>query len=126
MHMHTKDGQALLLTTTAESYYYINPGPRQLQGVSEASERPGFFKRIMDANAAGISKAYAATEALFGQLQVWCQLHGLAPHTAPDIIATDVTEASSLVMSLLVCTSSCCVTVETGLSVQHVGYVLLL
>lgn len=41
-----------------------------MQGVSEASERPGFFKRIMEANAAGIAKAYAATEALFAQLQV--------------------------------------------------------
>ena len=41
-----------------------------LQGVSEASERPGFFKRIMEVNAAGVAKAYAATEALFAQLQV--------------------------------------------------------
>lgn len=41
-----------------------------MQGVSEASERPGFFKRIMEANSAGIAKAYAATEALFAQLQV--------------------------------------------------------
>lgn len=80
----------------------------------------------MDANAAGIAQAYAATEALFGQLQVQYQLHGLAPHTAPGLIATNVTEASSLMMSLLVCTSSCHVTVETGLSVQHMGCVLLL
>ena len=41
-----------------------------LQGVSEASERPGFFKRIMDANISGISRAYAAAETLFDQLQV--------------------------------------------------------
>lgn len=41
-----------------------------LQGVSEASERPGFFKRVMDINAAGVAKAYAATEELFSQLQV--------------------------------------------------------
>ncbi|KAL3130926.1 hypothetical protein ABBQ38_000251 [Trebouxia sp. C0009 RCD-2024] len=41
-----------------------------LQGVSEASERPGFFKRIMEANVPGISKAYAAAEALFEQLQM--------------------------------------------------------
>ena len=40
------------------------------QGVSEASERPGFFKRIMEANVSGISQAYAAAEALFDQLQV--------------------------------------------------------
>lgn len=43
----------------------------QMQGVSEASERPGFFKRIMETNVSGISKAYAAAEALFEQLQVW-------------------------------------------------------
>lgn len=43
----------------------------ELQGVSEASERPGFFKRIMETNVSGISKAYAAAEALFEQLQVW-------------------------------------------------------
>ena len=42
-----------------------------MQGVSEASERPGFFKRIMEANVSGIAKAYAAAETLFGQLQVW-------------------------------------------------------
>ena len=45
-----------------------------LQGVSEASERPGFFKRIMDTNVSGISQAYAAAEALFDQLQV-CSIH---------------------------------------------------
>ena len=42
----------------------------ELQGVSEASERPGFFKRIMETNVPGTSKAYAAVEALFEQLQV--------------------------------------------------------
>ena len=41
-----------------------------LQGVSEASERPGFFKRIMDKNVPGIAAAYAAAEALFDELQV--------------------------------------------------------
>ena len=41
-----------------------------VQGVSEASERPGFFKRILEANVSGIAKAYAAAESLFGQLQV--------------------------------------------------------
>jgi hypothetical protein len=41
-----------------------------MQGVSEASERPGFFKRIVEANVSGIAKAYAAAETLFGQLQV--------------------------------------------------------
>jgi hypothetical protein len=51
-----------------------------MQGVSEASERPGFFKRIMEANVPGIAKAYAAAETLFGQLQVW-QLLMIALHT---------------------------------------------
>ncbi len=51
-----------------------------MQGVSEASERPGFFKRIMEANVSGIAKAYAAAERLFGQLQVW-QLLMVALHT---------------------------------------------
>lgn len=51
-----------------------------MQGVSEASERPGFFKRIMEANVSGIAKAYAAAETLFGQLQVW-QLLVIALHT---------------------------------------------
>ena len=41
-----------------------------MQGVSEASERPGFFKRILDSNVSGIANAYAAAERLFAQLQV--------------------------------------------------------
>ncbi len=41
-----------------------------MQGVSEASERPGFFKRIMESNVSGVANAYAAAESLFAQLQV--------------------------------------------------------
>lgn len=38
------------------------------QGVSDLSERPGFFRPIVDANPTGIAKVYAAAEALFSQL----------------------------------------------------------
>ena len=41
-----------------------------MQGVSDASERPGFFRQIMDSNVTNIAKAYADAEALFAQLQV--------------------------------------------------------
>ncbi|KAG2486208.1 hypothetical protein HYH03_015170 [Edaphochlamys debaryana] len=42
--------------------------PLRMKGVSELSERPGFFRPIVDANPAGIARVYAAAEALFAQL----------------------------------------------------------
>nr|ADI46856.1 DHC1bf [Volvox carteri f. nagariensis] len=39
-----------------------------ISGVSDLSERPGFFRPIVDANPAGIARVYAAAEALFAQL----------------------------------------------------------
>ena len=45
-----------------------------MQGVSDARERPGFFRQIMDSNVANIAKAYADAETLFTQLQVRCNV----------------------------------------------------
>eukprot|EP00955_Chlamydomonas_euryale_P024627 259694-Chlamydomonas_euryale.AAC.8 len=42
--------------------------PLRMKGVSDLSERPGFFQPIMDANTAGIAKVYSAAEGLFAQL----------------------------------------------------------
>ncbi|KXZ45909.1 DHC7 protein [Gonium pectorale] len=42
--------------------------PLRMKGVSDLSERPGFFRPIVDANPAGIARVYAAAEALFAQL----------------------------------------------------------
>ncbi|KAJ9505745.1 hypothetical protein QJQ45_029246, partial [Haematococcus lacustris] len=42
--------------------------PLRMKGVSDLSERPGFFRPIMDSNPAGIACVYAAAEALFNQL----------------------------------------------------------
>jgi len=42
--------------------------PLRMKGVSDLSERPGFFRPIVDAAPQGIAKVYAAAEALFGQL----------------------------------------------------------
>ena len=50
----------------------LRPSSSVTQGVSDASERPGFFRQIMDSNVPNIAKAYADAEALFGQLQVCC------------------------------------------------------
>lgn len=72
MYCHQVQPPSLVLIITSLSL--------MMQGVSEASERPGFFKRIMEANVSGIAKAYAAAERLFGQLQVW-QLLVIAVHT---------------------------------------------
>ncbi|KAG1663699.1 hypothetical protein FOA52_013267 [Chlamydomonas sp. UWO 241] len=42
--------------------------PLRMKGVSDLSERPGFFQPIMDSNTAGIAKVYSAAEGLFAQL----------------------------------------------------------
>ncbi|KAG2426397.1 hypothetical protein HYH02_014824 [Chlamydomonas schloesseri] len=42
--------------------------PLRMKGVSDLSERPGFFRPIVDANPTGIARVYAAAEALFAQL----------------------------------------------------------
>lgn len=76
----------------------------RLQGVSEASERPGFFKRIMEANVPGISKAYAAAEALFAQLQVCL----FAPSKPAKL--TYERHNCSMFVTLFSCTVMCCST----------------
>lgn len=42
--------------------------PLRMKGVSDLSERPGFFTPIVDGSTEGIAKVYAAAEALFAQL----------------------------------------------------------
>ncbi|GLI62890.1 cytoplasmic dynein 1b heavy chain [Volvox africanus] len=42
--------------------------PLRMKAVSDLSERPGFFRPIVDANPVGIARVYAAAEALFAQL----------------------------------------------------------
>ncbi|DBA90074.1 TPA: hypothetical protein ACH3X2_004335 [Trebouxia sp. C0005] len=64
--------------------------PLNFKGVSEASERPGFFKRIMEANVSGIAKAYAAAETLFGQLQA-------EPIKWAGWVATEVDDLAQLI-----------------------------
>ena len=39
-----------------------------MKGVSKLSERPGFFRGIVDANMGKIVKLYEKTEQLFGQM----------------------------------------------------------
>jgi dynein heavy chain 2 len=39
-----------------------------MKGVSDLSERPGFFRPIVDAMPGGMARVYAAAEALFVQL----------------------------------------------------------
>ena len=39
-----------------------------MKGVSNLSERAGFFQPIVDSNTDGIAKVYTAAEALFAQL----------------------------------------------------------
>jgi dynein heavy chain 2 len=39
-----------------------------MKGVSDLSERPGFFRPIVDAVPGGMARVYAAAEALFVQL----------------------------------------------------------
>ncbi len=39
-----------------------------MKGVSDLSERAGFFRAIVDSNPAGIARVYVAAEGLFTQL----------------------------------------------------------
>ena len=41
-----------------------------MQGVSDASEKPGFFRQMADTNLVGIARVYQGAEALFAKLQV--------------------------------------------------------
>ncbi len=41
-----------------------------MQGVSDASDKPGFFRQMADTNLVGIARVYQAAEALFAKLQV--------------------------------------------------------
>lgn len=46
------------------------------QGVSDASEKPGFFKAILDGSAEQVASAFAATERCFVELEVCCVCSG--------------------------------------------------
>ena len=46
-----------------------------LQGISDASEKPGFFRQMADTNLVGIARVYQAAEALFAKLQVCRATH---------------------------------------------------
>ena len=41
-----------------------------VQGVSDVSEKPGFFRQMADINLVGIARVYQNAEALFAKLQV--------------------------------------------------------
>nr|ADI46936.1 DHC1bm [Volvox carteri f. nagariensis] len=61
---HIKD----LLNTFLGLPLRMKAGYADVVGVSDLSERPGFFRHIVDANPAGIARVYAAAEALFALL----------------------------------------------------------
>jgi hypothetical protein len=43
--------------------------PQRMRGVSDLSERPGFFRAIADCCPAGVARLYSSAEALFARLQ---------------------------------------------------------
>ncbi len=46
----------------------VGAAGRRMKGVSDLSERAGFFRPIVDSSSGGIARVYAAAEALFVQL----------------------------------------------------------
>nr|BCL66104.1 cytoplasmic dynein 1b heavy chain [Volvox africanus] len=73
--------------------------PLRMKGVSDLSEKPGFFRPIVDANPAGIARVYAAAEALFAQLaeelkkyQDWMVLGTLDLDDFADANLTEVSD----------------------------------
>jgi dynein heavy chain 2 len=51
----------------------------RMKGVSDLSERPGFFQSIVDSNTVGIAKVYAAAELLFTQLSDELKKYQVSP-----------------------------------------------
>jgi hypothetical protein len=49
--------------------------PQRMRGVSELSERPGFFRAIADCCPAGVARLYSSAEALFARLQEELKAH---------------------------------------------------
>jgi dynein heavy chain 2 len=43
--------------------------PLKMKGVSDLSERPGFFRPIAECSPQGVARLYASAEALFAKLQ---------------------------------------------------------
>jgi hypothetical protein len=81
--------------------------PLKMKGVSDLSERPGFFRAIAECSPQGVVRLYTSAEALFAKLQEELKAYQVAAAAQPVLVDNKLTAVAELPGRVQVGRSAC-------------------